>query len=220
MALTITREDLRDLCRIDAEISESITDAEVNVWIDQGIKLLTGIIVDANENWSRKVDTITLDGSDSYSLPSDHYKTLLVEVQDGSDWRQIDQIPLYESGTYENADGRLSGPVYYQLDDQTIVVLPSSTTGTIRLTYVPNAGALAQDSSTFNGRMGWEEYVVSYVGYKYHRRIGEPTVAWERSMIQLESKVTAQAATIHAGKDAPIRSIEHERNWPGFPVCR
>ena len=178
MALTITLANLRSLCRLDAEIPDSITDAEINAWINQAAKELTAYLYDLDSRWSQKSDTITLDGSSSYSLPSDLYKPLLFYKGTPPNGSRLMEISVQEIPQYS---GQFSAefPVYWLSGSDTIYVLPSSTTGTLTVWYVPTLAAMADDSDTFDGRFGWEDYICNRVGRRFAKRMAEDTRPWD-----------------------------------------
>lgn len=209
MALTITLANLRALCRLDSEIPDSITDAELLTWINQAAKELTAYLYDLDSRWAISKDTVTLDGSESYSLPTDLYKIELMykgNPPNGVRLREItpSQIPLYT-----NSDNEY--PAYYLSGSDTVYILPSNSTGTLNIWYVPTLAALSGDSDTFDGRFGWEDYICNRVGKRFAKRMAEDVAPWDMDLAEIKSRIASQMASVNLSEPRSRRNVEYER---------
>jgi len=210
MAQTITLTDLIAGCRLDAEIPDSISDANLIIWINRAARDLTAFIYDINPRWGLTSDTVSLTGTETYSLPSDFYKMRDAYVGTPTSGRRLHEIPISQRFVYLNnvAEEYL---VYYLRGDTEISILPTTTTGTLTLFYVPTLAAMTTGTDTFNGRFGWEEYIYAWVGMKFMRRLNDRTDVWERSMDKIESRIRTQIANMNLSGPRQARNTDAER---------
>jgi len=214
MPSSINGNDVIALARLSAEIPSGITDANILLWANMGVKRLTGKIFDANPKWGLKSDTVAVDGSsETYNLPSDTYKVRQVFI----DATKIRLYPIDISERSKYADSSLQGiaqPAYYLVGSSEIGILPVGWVGTLRVFYneVPIALTDGTDPTApeFNGVMGWEDWIVSYIGMQYARRIAEDITPWMADMDRIWADIRRQAMTVNAGNGLRCRNIEGE----------
>ncbi len=114
--------------------------------------------------------SITADGSLSYTLPSDYGYTLAVEYQAQSGvYVDLPRISFRDRNKYSNAS--TSGPaIGYRLGNGVLALLPAPLSGAYRHWYVPTAPVLGDGTggtvTSFDGVNGWEEWIVYDVAIK------------------------------------------------------
>lgn len=169
MARTRTLTLLRDEVRQRADIESATTafpDSELTRYINQSIARLHRKIHRVQPDMLVTSTTITTAAStESYALPATFYALVgSPEVNLGGPgpstlhrWQWADRASyLYEGGW---AYGR---PVAYRLvGADTISFLPiPNAVYSVKVFYVPAPTDLSADGDTFDGRSGWEEWVV------------------------------------------------------------
>lgn len=205
MASDISKADLISLCRLTAEIPDSISDAQIEQWLDLAVKRFTAFLYSVNPKWALSVDTITLDGStERYDLPADFYKLAYAEYNGGSsDARRMFQVDITERSYYVDGEA-VFDVAYYLVGDTKIGILPPSSSGAVDLYYRPAVTL----GSTFAGRLGWEEWLCVYVGIQYHRRIAEPLDPWFGDLARIEGQIRREMAMMDTSQPGRVRNIE------------
>lgn len=98
----------------------------------------------------------------AYSLPSDFYKLLRVDLLNSpSEYITLHKFNLMEEQAHQSSAGygyRYADFSYRMRGDE-IIFAPGQSTGTIRLYYIPAITKLSADTDTINGVNGWEDYI-------------------------------------------------------------
>lgn len=165
MARSRTLADMRSDVRLRADVVgvQFVTDAEINEYLNQSIAELYDKLVGARgHEYYATEQTIPTTGSEVYSLPSNHYETLYVELDDGGTRQRLGTYSFHERakliGTSALSPGR---PIAFRLIGTGISLLPAPSSGyTVRHWYVPACARLTLDADTFDGIDGWEEYAI------------------------------------------------------------
>lgn len=210
MALTVTLANLRALCRLDAEIPDSITDTELDLWINQAARELTAYVYDLNPKWGITSDTINLTGTETYALPTDFYKMRDCYLGSPPSGRRLHEIPISQRYLYLTSITDYYG-VYYLRGDTNISILPTGMTGTLTVFYVPTLADMTGPTDTFNGHFGWEEYLCNRVGLRFMKRYNDDTAPWERDQERIERRIASQIATQNLAEPRRLRNVEYER---------
>lgn len=171
MARTVTLASLRSQAqqRADMENTDFLTGAEWNVNINNSATELYDLLTTVFEDYYFDTHSITTSGTDTYPLPDDFYKLL-----------GVDQ--LFASGQ--------SGTVKpFQFGERNSYRPYTGSNEALTLSYIPVMPALTQDSDTFDGINGWEEFIVIDAAIK--------------ALIKEESDVS----TLMAQKAAIVRRI-------------
>ena len=209
MADNITATELIAQCRLDAEIPSSITDANILRWINRGAKRLNALVYSLNPRWAMSSGTVTLTGTETYSLPTDLYKPKAFFLGSGDDIRRIYEVDISQRSVYLTSSNDWNA-VYYLRGDSQISILPSSTTGTLTVFYLP-AFVSISGTDTFNGHMGWEDFIVSYVGLRFARRMAENTKPWKDELLDWERQYGSEIANMNLSQPAMARNISYDQ---------
>lgn len=166
MARSRTLGDMRSDVRLRADLvgNQFVSDSELNEYINQSLAELYDKLVAAHgQEYYVKQDVVTtVQAQELYTLPTDHYETIYVELDDGSTRFRLPSYSMHERariiGTNVNNPGR---PIAFRLLQGSLSLIPFPTSGfTIRHWYVPACLRLTSDSDSFDGVDGWEEYAI------------------------------------------------------------
>jgi hypothetical protein len=198
-------------CRLTAEIPDGISDTDMLIWLNKGARRLQAKIYAVSPKWGLKTGDVTVDGSsETYSLASDVYKVRQVFIK-GTRIR-LSQIDISERAKY--TDSSLIGiaqPVYYIASGSQIGILPSGWAGTLLTFYMPDVSTLTTDpASVIELPMGCDDWIVSFVGMQYARRIAEDVSPWLADMDRIWADIRTQITTANAGNALRARNVEGE----------
>jgi len=224
MARNVTLSGLRDRIYELGELREAyVSKTALREEINQSIAELYDLVVQADQGYYESTDTITVvSGTASYSLPTDYYKTIGVDVQrsDGSTWINLRRYNHTERNKYSNYGGGINREwTEYRVRGGNIVFTPSPTwSGSARHFYIPTPTKLTDDGDTFDGVAGWDDYVVydclvKFVGGKEE---GDAAV-WQSLFDKAQNRIEQMSRTRDFGEPSTIRDLdeeEAERLWP------
>lgn len=168
MARTATLLQLRTSAyrRADQEdLTERFPTAEVTDYVNEGIGELWDLLVSANgyAYYGTKSSISLVNNQTSYSLPTDFYKLQKVIYVGSTLGGRLELERLSESDEVALSVARSRVPLYYRIRANFLDVYPAPFgSGTLDFVYVPCATKLVNDTDTFDGINGWEEYVVCY----------------------------------------------------------
>lgn len=180
MARSFTVQQIMDRCRrrADMENSNFISDAELVDLITESFAELYDVLVGAFQNYFIATDTITLtNGTSLYDLPDDFYKSVTVDLQNGSRYDSL--FPFDEAERNSVL--------------QTSSSIPNAT---VRLRYIPappvfELADVATD--TIDGRAGWETLLVTTVAIFMLQKEESDTSALERRKQAELARITSMA---------------------------
>lgn len=213
--------------RVDMVNSSFITTAEWNGYINAACQELWGLMVQKyGDNYLvQSPYTFTTDGvNDKFTLPTDFFKLLAVDVLVNSGTTQYVNVPRFNTmdrnrfGPYGNIMpwGRIN--LYYQLLGSQIWLMPLPFSGqTVRLFYVPRFTLLVNDSDTLDAVNGWEDFVVADVCIKaLAKEESDPSVFMQQKAA-LMARLEAEAEN-RDGANPQTTTITQGQNgvWPGF----
>jgi hypothetical protein len=202
-----------------------VTDAALTEEINQSIAELYDKLVAASPDYfesSQSVDIV--DGTASYALPADYYKTLGVDVlRSDNTYIALKKYNLAERNFYDNAGGVQREFTVYRIRGSNIVLVPTpnwSETSGLRHLYIPAPSRLSNDSDTFDGIAGWEDWVVYDVCIKIIGGKEEGDASqFERLLAKLDARITQMARSRDVGEPDSIRDVDAEdaeRVWPKY----
>jgi hypothetical protein len=221
MARTRTLLELRDEVRqrADMENSELIADAELTRYINQSIARLHGKIAQAGEGDFEAQDNIpTTVGGFQFALNADFWRLAAVPpyLSIGGKAHFLRRFtPAERPHLLTATDGAdpwsdAGGQLYYRLvDDDTIEFLPPATrVTTVTVTYVRAAPALAADADTYDGRNGWDEWVVLDAAVKCLMKEESDVRALIAERDALWEEIKPQAAAKDLVEPDRVRDVE------------
>ena len=168
MARTATLLQLRTSAyrRADQEdLTERFPTTEVTDYVNEGIGELWDMLVAANgySYYGVKSTIPLVNNQNSYSLPADFYKLQKVIFIGSTLGGRLELSRLSEADEVALMTSRSMVPLFYRVRAAYLDVYPAPFgTGSLELGYVPCATKLVNDTDTFDGINGFEEYVVCY----------------------------------------------------------
>lgn len=210
--------------RADMVNSQFCSDTELNGYIASSYKELYDLLISAfgNDYYVSTPVTFQTDGTnDKYALPdgtlysgaSAFYKLLGVDLQTqgGQIWQTLKPFNFSERNRYSpygvNSLYRNSA-IRYRLNGSNIWFTPLPQAGlTIRLWYIPEPSTLTNDSDTFDGISGWEEFVVVDAAIKALQKEESDVSVLMAQKQALISRIQAMAEDRDAGSPATVADV-------------
>lgn len=225
MARTRTLAELRTEVRqrADMENSSHVGETELTRYINQSAARLYGRLVEKYEgDFIAGASLSTVAGTETYTINAAFYKLAAippVATVNGAQrrltrWNPNDYARLSDTA-YRGS------PVYYRLtvsDKISILPIPDAVY-TILVPYIPAFTAMSGDSDTFDGRNGWEEWVVIDAAIKclMKEEGNVQGLVSEREMLWAD--ITSQHATKDAASPDRVKDTEREEWWD-VPTAR
>ncbi len=127
--------------RADKENDGQIGSSEWKALVSEKYGELYGLVCEVGLRYFETTSTITATGANSYSEPTDHLSTvgLALISSDGTQTPLLELMPS-EVPSYAGLTGEAR---YYTLVDDQIYLYPKPTSGTYRLTYIPQSPDLS-----------------------------------------------------------------------------
>lgn len=218
--------------RADMENSGFVTDPEWNSYISASYKELYDLLISAygNDYFVAPPVQITTDGTnDKYALPDGtlyssapaFYKLLGVDLQTRGNAQELISLkpftfaernlfsPYGVQALYANTSLR------YRLMGNNLWLTPKPQAGLVlQLWYIPEPGNLVNDTDTFEGVSGWEEYVIIDAAIKALTKEESDISVLGAQKAAMEARLTAMAEDRDAG--APAR-VADTRSHMGSP---
>ncbi|HEX6274200.1 MAG TPA: hypothetical protein VFZ53_14265 [Polyangiaceae bacterium] len=245
MARSVTRATIRDNARLYADQrpgggSTFINDDEYNRLIDLALaELYDRLVAARGQEYYEKEDTsiTTANGTANYSLPTDFYQMLAVDLRWGT---RLEQVPALEHiadrARFNDAPWDEGCGKAYRMRAPTAPTNPSSphrieffptptSAVPVVLRYVPSCPRLTQDSGTggsFDGVNGWDRAVSLRVAIEA-RAIEKVSASDLMALYQAElDRIDEMAADRAASTASRIRDVNPEGLptdvWPfGLP---
>lgn len=176
--------------------------ATVKVWINQGVKELYNLLVNANQDLYMDSDDITVTaGTIEYSLDAEFFKSLGVDK-------------LLSTGKYaairrfNNADRNQRVELRYRIMGSKLRLSgPDDWSGTLRHWFIPAATALSDDTDTFDGINGFEDYVINYCLIKAKTKDDEDLGELPGIKKDLEQKIKDTMQDRDEGEPDQVRDV-------------
>jgi len=203
MSGTVTLLQLRDSAKDRADLTNStrIDDTQWNEYINKSKDALYDLLLSAygSDYYANPTPTIVsiINGTDTYSLPSDFYKLNLLEYKiDNNTFKSIKPFSLATKNNTSNNYyyGRLSPDFRYKIHGSKLILYPLPNSNlTLNLWYTPLATNLVIDSDSLNGFNGWEEYITIDCAIKAARNEETDTVELERDLMRITKRLEEMA---------------------------
>jgi len=216
MSARITLTTLKALIKDQADMASSTfltagsMDTTLTYWINCAVAELHDLLVQSFEDYFVKKTTIALSGAETYVLPENLLRVLKVLRSDGGTVTEVRRA-TFSDFTSLMSEG--SSAVYtpmYRISGSEIYILPSDTTGSIILFYVPQAVnlALPDDELHYNVPDGWAEFVVAdVVARALEKEESDPSPALRR-----KEMARSRIVTMAAGRDSSDPKRQIDRN--------
>lgn len=157
--VTFGEMKLRARQRADQVNSTFIKEPELEQYINDSITELYDVLVQkfGSDYYIKDFEFQTVQGVRDYDLPADFYKLKGVDLIRGQQDRDVTLKPFM---FIERNKRSLFDNFRYRIVGSQISFLQPDTSRSIRLWYVPISERLVDDSDTFDGINGYEEYVI------------------------------------------------------------
>ena len=217
VALSTLRERVRQ--RADIENStDFIPDSEVDTYINSSYKELHGLLLLHQMLRTETNQTITADGSFSYTLPADYFATVGVFEQIDNTFRPV-RHSTNQSRPFGLAAESADAYEYRTANDE-IELYPAPSGGTYIHNYVPLLTELSLDADTLDGVNGWEEFIVIDAAIKcMHKEESDARhLQIEREQLRERIRMEAEARQLgatHTVQDSrSVRYTDPADIWP------
>jgi len=213
MARTLVSLRTAVLNQADMADSSFIDTTQLTYWINAELGELHALLVSSYEDYLVSTDTITLDGSASYSLASDFYKALKVFLVQGTTRYRLHRFSM-DGLAGEYTQNRGNEFMSYRIMGDLIYLDPTpSATGSLLMYYAPQFTMLVADDSVVNVAVpiAWEDFVVSGVTARcLAREESDPTYFLQRKEM-LRRQFIEEAPNRDAGE--PSVMGDHYRRF-------
>ncbi len=154
MARSYTRAQLRTMVRqqADQESIGFVADSELDNYLEHERAEIYELL--AHYGYYNAEQALT---AATTALPAAYGKTLAVEYVNGDSYIPLKPIGAHERYQYSGGSGQATA---YYLAAGNIILLPTPSGGSYRHTYVPAPTPLTDDTSSFDGVMGYESAVI------------------------------------------------------------
>lgn len=201
--------------RSDSVRNRHVTDAQIDVWINQGISCLwdTVVVVDPARYYASTPITTSV-GTESYSLPSDFYQEIGVDlVRNG---QRTPLAPLNFSERFgpegDSPDFGVGSPrVRFEIRAQSLYFDPDPGANNYLLHYTRVADTLDSDADTFDGVNGWEDYPVLYAAIAIIDREEGDSGALRADLARIEARIRTMAGLRENGGPTVIANTRRAR---------
>jgi hypothetical protein len=187
--------------RMDLVNSPFVTDAELFSWITAALAELHDLLVGADNTYLISTTSISLNGSASYSLPTDFYKARKADFVLGSGMvLEVPQVTLDTKDSllnpYRSTQMQLYGcPGGFYILGSTIYFVPQQATGTVTLYYYPSAPQPALDTDTFDVLNGFDEYLVADCCLRIAMKRNDEPGPWFKVKADMQKRVESMGKT-------------------------
>lgn len=222
MARTRTLTALQTEVRVltDTVGDEHVSDAQLLVWINQGIAELWRKLVGALPDRYALYETIaTTAGTDSYALEDDFMSIYRVERVEGRNRYPIEPFNMV-AAPYRNTDPQNgAGQTRYRIvgggidgAGTRIVFDPDPGTATYGYWYIQAPQLLASGADEFDGIAGYEDRVVLYAALRVYIRQQDPDqAAIAAEIARIDAAISASAAHRDVGHAPRIADVRPRR---------
>jgi hypothetical protein len=221
MARTATLLELRTQARQRADMvgSNFVSDTELTGYINSSAAELYDLLIAQFEDYKVTSGNISVvPSTSSYSLPTDFYKLLGVDLVVDSQGNAVTLKPFVfaERNAYMftptwNVVG-LAYLRYHMIGDSIRFVPVPNQTQTVKLWYIPALTKLSADADTLDGVNGWEEYVVVDAAIKMLAKEESSTEVFQKQKKELIDRINKMAANRDPG--SPTRVTDGTKRLP------
>jgi hypothetical protein len=217
----VSLAELRTKVRERGEIrSAYVSDAALNVWINDSIRDLYDQLISANPDTFVKITpniTVVL-GQDVYDLPEDFAALRRVEVLYSApdDWRKMDQYSLQNRSKYNLSFPTETFWEYREMGGKLYLVPTPTGEGTIRAWYIPVPPKLVADADETDFVFGWDEYVVLDCCVKHAQKEESDPAPFAAKQQVILGRIVSRAKVRNYGEPKYVRDVEEEwrtRRW-------
>jgi hypothetical protein len=204
------------------ENSQSVTDAELNSYINLDYQELYGILVTSfADNYFLSSYQFKTDGASLlYPLPPDFFKLRGVDLSLTNTPNSFVTLKPFNFSQRNRLNNSLSPQTYgmfqnvrYQINGSNLMLTPLAQAGlTIQLWYVPRLVPLALDADVLDGVNGWEQYVIASVCCKVLAKEETDYSAYASEKQFMLKRIQDEAANRNAGDATTVTDV-YDTGW-------
>ena len=208
----------------DQEGSLFVSDSELTTYINSSAQELYDLLVSSFTDLyttlsASQTPTVTA----AITLPADFYKLRGVDYQiSTSEWVDVQQFSFQERNNNNSlafgSFNRLTD-VRYRLTGSSILLTPEdkALNSTFRIWYVPVMSELVDDTDTFNGINGWEQYIVIDAAIKMLNKEESDSSNLVLQKKQLKERIETMAQNRDAANpEVILPSTKGYQWWGGY----
>lgn len=226
--LSLAQIRLMSKQRADMVNSQFVTDSEWNLYINQAAFELYDLLVTEYEDYFMKAPLLlTTDGSEQFTLPTDFYKLLGVDLglaNNTNGWVTLKKFQFIERNryVYPQINSTFFGVfnLQYRLMGNTLFFIPTPSAGQfLRIWYVPKLTELLQDTDILTGISGWGEYVIVDAAIRAKQKQEDDVSVLGAQKMMLIKRIEESAMNRDAGQPDCISATRFDDvgNGYGFP---
>lgn len=189
--LTSLRDDVR--ARGDFVGDGNISDADLLLWINQGIAEYRDICITADPWFFHTSSSVSATaGTSAYALPATFVYALGVDVLINGRTFPIERMqPQERIGPNSPSFIGFYGVPFtrYDVRGSNLVFDPDPGTNTYTLHFSPTQTDLAAPADTFDGITGWEDYVVTFAVIRALDRQEQDSTPFRADLARLEARI-------------------------------
>lgn len=216
-----TLQQVRDdaAARADMTVTAStfVTITQANVWVNLAIAELRDIMIaEMGDDWLATVSTpaAIIANTDRYTLPTDCYKALGVDVSMDNQvtWQSLERFEFSERNKFATSSvwgGLLPA---YRLFGTQVMFRPIPATGIgvyYRIWHIPTITRLVNDSDTFDFVHGWDDWVACRVAIRMLVKEESDTSALVADLALIQQRIIG--AVRHRDAGTPKRVQDTQR---------
>jgi len=210
----VTLLELRTRARQRADMVNSgfVSDSELNVYINASYAELYDLLVSKHgeDYFVDSFNITTTNNVETYSLPSDFYKLLGVDLQldTSSNWVSLKRFEFAERNIPQIWDIKFVDFIRYRVFGSSLKLSPvPQSHQNIRVWYIPLPSKLVKDNDTFDGIDGWEEYVVIDVAIKMLTKEESDTSQLLGEKMAMKLRIEQMAEARDEGQPARVQDM-------------
>lgn len=226
--LSLAQIRLMSKQRADMVNSQFVTDSEWNLYINQAAFELYDLLITEYEDYFMKAPLLlTTDGSEQFTLPTDFYKLLGVDLglaNNTTGWVTLKKFQFIERNryVYPQINSTFFGVfnLQYRLMGNTLFFIPTPSAGQfLRIWYVPKLTELLQDTDILTGISGWGEYVIVDAAIRAKQKQEDDVSVLGAQKMMLIKRIEESAMNRDAGQPDCISATRFDDvgNGYGFP---
>lgn len=208
--------------RADLENTTFVSDSELTRYINQSAARLYGRLADRFEgDFVTSATLATVAGTEAYTIHASFFRLASVPPIATINGRYVPLKrwqPQERAGLLEPTTWWQSGaPVYYRLqasDQISLLPIPDGVYS-VQVFYIPGFTALSADGDTFDGRNGWEEWIVLDAAIKclLKEESDASALVAERELIWTQDILPQHTAKDPSGPDVVQDVTRGEWDW-------
>lgn len=203
--------------RADMPSTTFVTNAELNVWLNEGLAIVHDKLVAAyGGDYLESSASFTTDGSEYLDLPADFYKLQGIDLVSGGVTYTLQPFTSTERNVFANQEistwPTLPRYKFSGADRIRFAPIPDSgLSGT--LWYIPKSTTLSGDSDTVAFPNGWERYAVVYAAIQMLTKEESDTSALQALLMKWDSELKDMFENRDAGAARKTVDVYLANDW-------